>query len=188
MSFLGTLGKGLVGAVGGFLTGGPAGAVRGTIAATRPRPAGAQFPMIAPPGPLIQRPGVELYARQLPDVPRGFPGAVPQPGFRGGLERFLPGGQSGYQGAPPGYHINKRYLAYVRAEQFGKDVQDPTREVQVKNVIVKNRRMNPLNPDALRRANSRQIGAVRLMRRVLRGSGYTIGRPRAKFGAKARRR
>lgn len=120
------------------------------------------------------------------DVPQGFPGSVPTPGLGGAISRFLPGGQSGYSGAPPGYHINKRYMHYYRASALGHHVQDPTKQTQVKNVVVRNRKMNPLNPRALRRANSRQHAAVRLMRAAMKGTGWHI--TRHGFGAKKTRR
>lgn len=130
-------------------------------------------PMIAPPA---SRSLVPM------DVPKTLPGAVPQPGIRGTIERILPGGQSGYvsgatlgQGAPSGWHWNKSY-SYAKGLPAG-------------SFLVKNRHMNPVNPRALRRAIRRQGGMVVLMRRTLSGSGFTIkrsGLPRAR--AKSRRR
>lgn len=51
----------------------------------------------------------------------------------------------------------------------------------------KRRRINPANPKALRRAIRRQDGFVKLARRALKGSGYTIvtrgsRRPKADLG------
>jgi len=128
-----------------------------------------------------------IAGKQGPNVMpgQGFP-VVPEPGFKGGLQRFLPGGESGYTGAPPGYHVNKAYMRHLIAAQNGRDTQNPFNEQRAVNVVVKNRKMNPLNPRALSRANSRQVAAVRMMRRTLRGSGYTISR--RSFGAKKTRR
>lgn len=201
MSFLGALGRTIAGGVKGFVTGGPLGAVRGAVkgAVSKPsRPAGPGTPpsggglpqiFLPPPIPGIGGGGIDVPMSGLfsgPDVPKGTPGSVPQIGFRGALERALPFGQSGFQGAPPGYHVNKAYLAYLRGEQMGKNLVDPTKAARVTNAIVKNRKMNPLNPRALRRANARQVAAVRLMRRTLRGTGYQI--TRHSFGRKKGRK
>jgi len=82
--------------------------------------------------------------------------------------------------------VNKAYLNFLRGEQMGKTLVDPTKAARVTNAIVKNRKMNPLNPRALRRANARQVAAVRLMRRTLRGTGYNI--TRHSFGRKKGKR
>lgn len=201
MSFLGAIGRTIGGAVKGFVTGGPIGAVTGAVRGAVSRPAspgvppsssgGSVFtPTIFSPPPVLGggtpgfNPGLMPFVG--PDVPKSTPGAVPQIGFRGALERFLPFGQSGYQGAPPGYHVNKAYLTYLRGQQMGKTLVDPTKAARVTNAIVRNRKMNPLNPRALRRANARQVAAVRLMRRTLRGTGYQISRH--SFGRKKGRK
>ena len=127
-------------------------------------------------------------------APKGTPGATREPGLGGFIERLLPGGQSGYEvttgggqgGLPAGYHVNKRYREYLIDRQQGKDVLDPTDRPQVVNLVVKNRKMNPLNPRALHRAVSREHAAVRLMRRAMRGTGYRI--TRSGYGKKTRRR
>lgn len=93
-------------------------------------------------------------------VPTG-PGTT---GFKVHPTRFLPGGEPFLTqdipgvGPPRGYH-------------FAKDGSGR---------IVRNRRMNPANPRALRRAQRRVDGAVRLLERSLKGSGYRVvkrGRP-----------
>jgi hypothetical protein len=48
------------------------------------------------------------------------------------------------------------------------------RDKQTGTKCVRNRRMNPANPRALRRAIRRQESFVRLARKALKGSGYTI--------------
>jgi len=193
VSFLGTIVGGLKGAVTGLVTGGPLGAIKGglTGAVTAARGGTAvATPSIAP----RALPSISTFAA-LP-APGGFDTSrlgpmgtgttVPTPGFlHGSLSRFLPGGESGYSSAPPGYHINKRYLAFYRAQAMGRPRQDPTTAQQVVNVVVRNRKMNPLNPRALARANARQTAAVRMMRRTLKGSGYSI--TRRGFGKKKTR-
>lgn len=180
MGFLGTIGKALGGAVGGLLKGGPVGAITGAIggivAANKPGTAVVQRPVISSP---ISTPNIApafIGGKQGPNLPSSFPGAVPEPGFKGGLQRLLPGGQSGFTGAPPGYHINRAYMRHLVAEANGRQTQNPFNEPRARNVVVKNRSMNPLNPRALKRANSRQKAAVRMMRGALKGSGYVISR------------
>lgn len=89
------------------------------------------------------------------------------PGFKVHPTRFLPGGKPFITqdvpgvGPPRGYH-------------FAKDGSGR---------IVRNRRMNPANPAALRRAQRRVDGAVRLLERSLKGTGYRVvrrGRPGAR--------
>lgn len=193
MSFLGTVGR----LAGGFITGGPIGLARAGVGElkrlAKPRSssggAGTPWrPQIAARAPLdiMRQVGTSLVAtgKQGPNLPASFPGAVPEPGFKGGLQRLLPGGQSGFTGAPPGYHINKAYLRHLQAAAAGKQTENPFNEPRAVNVVVRNRKMNPLNPRALRRANARQVAAVRLMRRTLRGTGYSISR--GGFGKKRR--
>jgi len=78
--------------------------------------------------------------------------------------RILPGGQPFVtrQGGATraGYHLDKKTGTYE----------------------VRNRSMNPANPRALRRAVRREQGFVALAKRVLRGTGITIGR--RSFGGK----
>jgi len=201
VSFLGTIGNVIGGAVGGLVHGGPIGAVTGALGGLtgHPVPAGPTTPVGPPPFGDIFRFGGQTGAPgllpagqgtipQLP-VPKGTVGAQPVPGLGGIGERLLPGGASGYQlggGLPAGYHLNKRYREYYIDTQQGKDVLDPTKTPQVRNIVVKNRRMNPLNPRALKRAVSREHAAVKLMRRAMRGTGYRI--TRSGYGKKTRRR
>jgi len=78
-------------------------------------------------------------------------GQQPVPGLRGMAQRLLPGGASGYETDAQ----RKRRLA----KEEGRSIR---------------RRINPANPKALRRAIRRQDGFVKLARRALKGSGYTI--------------
>jgi hypothetical protein len=177
------VGSAIGGAVKGFITGGPVGAVTGGIKGLLPKPPS----IVAPPPTLgfITSPGGGIpivSGKQGPDLPKGFPGSVPEPGFKGGLERFLPFGESGYTGAPPGYHVNKAYAAYLRS---GKGTSPFNRPAAV-NTIVKNRSMNPTNVKALRRAIRRERAAVAILRVALRGSGYSV--KRSGMGGKGRGR
>ncbi|MCI0372637.1 MAG: hypothetical protein L0214_14995 [candidate division NC10 bacterium] len=100
-----------------------------------------------------QMPGLQLPAPMRPGQGIGLPGP-----FRVSPTRILPGGQpflTREGGAcPPGHHLDKRTGSYC----------------------VKNRRMNPANPRALRRAIRREKGFVVLARRVLRGTGISVSR------------
>jgi len=177
---------GTVAGVAGKILPGPLGSVAKVISqvATPGRPVPAistNLPMIAGPTPPLALMGAGGGVSGLPDVPKTTPGAVPQPGFRGAVERFLPGGQTGYvsgaavgQAAPGGWHWNKSF-SYAKGLPAG-------------SFLVRNRSMNPLNPRALRRTVRRQRGAVGLMRAVLAGSGYTIKRSGLPGKGRKRRR
>jgi hypothetical protein len=103
----------------------------------------------------------------LPGPFRAHPGAL-LPGGRPFITREVaPGG-----GCPPGFHLNK-----ARSYRFG---------MEAGSYCVRNRRMNPANPRALRRSIRRERGFIALARRTLRGTGITIGR--RSIGKKARKR
>jgi hypothetical protein len=116
--FVGTIAKGAI----GLATGGPGGAISAVTGSLTGGGGGGGFP-----------------------VPTNVP-ALPTPGVKGTVQRFLPGGQSGYVSAaePKGHHLNK--TAYFLKD--GTFVPEGSR-------YVKNRRRNPLNPRALRHAVSR---------------------------------
>jgi hypothetical protein len=167
----GAIGGAIKGAVGGFISGGPFGAVKGAVTGGIAGAIGKTTSTIATPS------GVTPISLMLPPAPGGLAGSV---GVKIGPVQVnplaaLPGGAplvsaaSGSQ-APRGYHLNKQ--ASPRGPKG--------------SYWVRNRSMNPLNPRALRRGLRRQQGAVALMRRVLKGSGITIGR--RSFPKKARRR
>lgn len=91
----------------------------------------------------------------MPPVPQ-----IPTPGFGGAVQRFLPGGQTGYQPAgeaPKGYHLNK-------TDYFLKDGTFVPKGTK----WVKNRRRNPLNPKAASRAISRLESAKKATKRINR--------------------
>lgn len=74
--------------------------------------------------------------------------------FRTAGQALIPGGVEPGAACPPGYHLDKR----------------------TKSKCVRNRRMNPANPRALRRAIRREAAFISLAKRTLRGSGYTFKR------------
>lgn len=107
------------------------------------------------------KPSTSLAVPSAVPTIRG-PGALPVPGFSGTVQRVLPGGATGYAGCYPGYHLNKT------------DHYNRTGFVAAGSTCVKNRRMNPANPKALRRAIRRERAFIGLARRTLKGTGYTI--------------
>lgn len=194
---------GIKGAISGGLKGGLVGAIKGGVTGyaqaqtAKPptstptiRPMGLPTP---PSGPMVAPSMLPVPTQPLSitalasgftagqtgggiDVPATTPGAVPTPGWGGAISRFLPGGMSGYSGAPAGYHPNKAYVKYLRAVAMGHHATDPFSAPRAKNAIVKNRKVNPLNPRALRRATARIHGMKRMLSRALRGSGFKISR------------
>jgi hypothetical protein len=82
-------------------------------------------------------------------VPSTTPGAVKTPGLGGVVSRILPGGESGYEMPLRGYHIIQKG---PNAGQWAK-----------------NRRMNVVNPRALRRSIRRVSGFGKLVRRMKQG-------------------
>lgn len=157
---LGTVGRGLVGAATGFVTGGPGGAIMGaarTVLGSKP-----QVLMTASPSP-----GTVLTAGNMPGLP-ALPGVgTPPLAAQGGgimiggprgvqIGRYAPtyptsgAGQPAQNGAGclRGHHLN-------RTGYFTKS----SGWVEKGTVCVRNRRRNPLNPRALSRAMSRLASA-----------------------------
>jgi len=92
------------------------------------------------------------------------------PGIRGGLQRLLPGGATGFEtvaagGAgtlpPRGFHLNKTGYFLTSAAEFGTFVEPFSR-------FVRNRRRNPGNMRAADRAISRIESAKRMAKRLSR--------------------
>lgn len=134
--FLGKVAKGVVGGAVGLATGGLSGAISGAVSPfVGVRPSAMQtVPLALPPGPGFAAGGGGGVAIQ------------PVPGVGGAVQRLLPGGASGFQAVacPKGFHANKAAY-FLRDGTF----------VDVGMRCVKNRRRNPLNPRALRRAVGR---------------------------------
>jgi len=157
---LGSLWGGIKGAVGGLVSSGPIGAVTGAITG------------LAGGGTNVTPINVQ--------VPASIP-VIKTPGITGAVQRFLPGGATGYQipvGAVAGmggYHTNK--TGYWTKGGY----------VPPGSKLVKNRRMNPGNARALRRSIRREKAFVGLAKRVLRGTGLTVKRT-AGIASRRRRR
>jgi len=81
--FFGSLFRGVKGAVGGFIKGGPIGAVTGGVGAAFRPPTGRA-------------------------VPRAIQQVIPTPGMLGQMQRFVPGGATGLQVMPDGTVRKKR--------------------------------------------------------------------------------
>lgn len=139
----------LGGIAGGFLTGGPGGALLGGVGALV---GGGGRP--APPSP----------SGGGPFGPYGVTGGITIGGPNGiGIGgRIAPtgyapaGGAPAGGGAPKGYHLNKHPLPACKSHGA----------VPARSIYVRNRRMNPLNPRALRRALSREKSARKLLSKL----------------------
>jgi len=118
--FIGKVAKGALGLAGKVLPG-PIGMVA--------RYAGGLIPSRA--APTVTR-------MAMPRMQQAMPGGTPIGGFKGFMQRAVPGGATGF--------------------------------------YPKRRRMNPGNAKALRRAIRRTDAFVKLARRSLKGTGYTISR------------
>ena len=140
---LGALKGGLRGAISGAtggILGGGAGPMR-----TREERARMGAPTMGVPMGLAPRgrgPGLTRQQRQA-----GV-GGIRRPGVGGAIQRFIPGGETGYEVAqvacPSGFHANKSDY-FLRDGTF----------VPKGSKCVRNRRRNPLNPKAASRAISR---------------------------------
>jgi len=133
--FFGDIFRGVTGAVGGLLGGGPLGAISGAVRGFR--------------GSAATR------APSMPGIGQVSNGQIPTPGMLGAAQRFFPGGATGMQPAPAtasmgGYHLNKSSYHLLS----GEFIPAGTR-------WVKNRKRNPANARATSRAISRVTGAKR---------------------------
>lgn len=150
--FLEKVGRGFKGAVGGFMRGGPIGAVTGGVS-------GAFGSTTPAPNPRTVQPRKELavpYERTQIDL-SPFPGSIYT------RERFGPNGLetvaaaerialAGRDPCPKGMHLDKR----------------------TRSRCVKNRRMNVANPKALRRAIRRNRGFVKTFRKAAGSVGMVV--------------
>ncbi len=137
----GSIFKGIKGAIGGFVRGGPLGAIGGAISGIRGVQQQAPGELILPPRPPVGitiRPGAIL------------PGGVP---FVTAGRPALPGAAPIGAGCPKGFHLNKS--SYFTKAGF---VAEGTR-------CVRNRSRNFTNQRALRRATSRVTGFARQVKR-----------------------
>lgn len=140
MSLLGTLG----GIASGFLTGGPAGAVAGGILGAF---GGSPKSPIGPPVPSGSPFGIGA------GINVGGPLGITVRGGTGAWNQAA-GTTVAQQGAAlRGYHLNKHPLAACKSHGA----------VPAHTIYVRNRRMNPLNPRALRKALAREKSARKIM-------------------------
>lgn len=151
--FLGKAAGGLLRTAGKLLPG-PAGIAAGAIGGAIAGGGGG----IPAPGGLVysKTPGLAGPLQQRPTP------MLPVPGVGGAVQRFLPGGRTGYMPAsasemkaPSGYHWNK-------TDYFLKDGTFVPKGTK----LVKNRRRNPLNPKAASRAISRLESAKKATKRL----------------------
>lgn len=140
----GSIFKGITGAVGGLLSGGPLGAIggaaRGLGIIKAPTQGISTMPIMGGVPPTISMP-YQSYPQ------------VPKPGIIGAAQRFVPGGATGMMDAPamqagrassPGYHWNKSGYFLKSGEWVAAGTKQ-----------VRNRKMNPLNPRAVRSSITR---------------------------------
>ena len=161
-SFLKKVGKGIIGAAGGFLTGGPVGALRGAAGAV-----GEQDILEAGPRGLTDKELTALHARdtRLKAAGRKLPAL---PGAPPGMALVAPGGMAMVGPAGMlmrGYRWNKS--TYI-TRGGGTSRWPVGLQVHPKHTEpVKTRRMNVANPRALRRALRRAHGFAKLARRYI---------------------
>lgn len=161
-SFLKKVGKGIIGAAGGFLTGGPVGALRGAAGAV-----GEQDILEAGPRGLTDKELTALHARdtRLKAAGRKLPA---MPGEPPGMALVAPGGMAMVGPAGMlmrGYRWNKS--TYI-TRGGGTSRWPVGLQVHPKHTEpVKTRRMNVANPRALRRALRRAHGFAKLARRYI---------------------
>ena len=150
--FFGDLWGGIKGAVGGLVTGGPlraiGGAIGGFTGAGQTQP--TSIPTLPPMRTLPQTIQQAQNGRRPPQIEK--------PGARGAIERFLPGGETGMMDDPryragkasqTGWHWNKSGY-WLKSGEY---VAAGTKQVR-------NRRMNPLNPHAVK-LSMRRLGRAK---------------------------
>jgi hypothetical protein len=139
----------LGGIAGGFLSGGPAGAIAGGVLGAfggGPKPAPQLPPGGGPFGPYGVAGGVTIGGQNGITI-----------GGRIAPTGYAPaGGAPAAGGAPRGYHLNKHALPACKSHGA----------VPARSIYVRNRRMNPLNPRALRKALHREKAARKLMSKL----------------------
>jgi len=183
MSFLGFLGKTLIGGVTGFLTGGPAGAIIGGVSgALGVKSAGSAGGGVMPASP------IGITGRPLSGFGRAL--SSPAPGYGGAGGGSVPStavtaqAGAGKIECARGAHFNKSH--YFTG---GSTLVHPAPVVEVfpGTKCVKRRKMQVTNAHALRRALRRAYGFEKLAMRTIRlvhpkkkGSFGGFKRPRAR--------
>lgn len=149
MSLLGNLLHGAEGAIGGFLTGGPVGAITGAVTGYTTHPA-----------TLSAAPSPPTGGFNMP-FPVNGPGGIPLPGFNPGNTVAPTNGA-----CPRGYHLNKHALAATKKHGA----------VPAHSMCVRNRTINPLNHRALTRSLKRLKRAGKLVRKLHVAGGSSRAR------------
>lgn len=162
--FIGGAAKVVTGAAGGFLTGGPMGALGGAL-----KGAGIIKAPTYAPAPVSAVNGAMMNIRAMPGTgyqngPLGLSttmgrGVVSAPAYQNGGRAFPSRREEGPPG--PGYHLNKG--GYYRRSPAGSVIYVPA-----ESVWVRNRRRNPLNPRALDRAMGRVTSAKAASKKLAR--------------------
>lgn len=143
--------SGIVGAITGFVTGGPAGAVIGGVTGfaggSSPSPGTSMVPSAPRPTPLGFGTGQISVGGGATIGPTGV-----NVGY--GVNFGSPGTAVAKGGTcPPGFHLNKHALA--PSKRHG--------AVPARSICVRNRHLNPLNPRALTHALRREKRARKLI-------------------------
>ena len=154
--FFGDLWGGIKGAATGLITGGPLGAIGGAVTGFIGTPSQTSPAATAPFVPSL--PPMMTLPQQIQAVNGPRPPQVPVPGARGAIERFLPYGETGMMDDPryragkasqSGWHWNKSGY-FLKSGEY---VEAGTRQVR-------NRKMNPLNPSAVK-SSIRRLGRAK---------------------------
>ena len=142
---------GIFGDIWGGIKGAIGGAVKGFIGTPTPTSPAATSPFLPPMvSPTLPFQGVPMNGGGLPQIDK--------PGVRGAIERYLPGGETGmmddprYRAGKPsqsGWHWNKSGY-FLKSGEY---VEAGTKQVR-------NRKMNPLNPSAVK-SSIRRLGRAK---------------------------
>lgn len=147
----GFLGRTFGGAVKGFVGGGPLGAVKGAAQGALAR-GGSKYGG-----------GRKIPAYSPKTFTKSPQQGTPTPGFIGQMQRWIPGGATGFEAIPKGMKLNK--TGYFVQNQPGNPAAGGT-WVPPKSRAVSIRYRNPANSRALRRSLSRAESFGGLVKRV----------------------
>lgn len=153
MSLLSGLG-GIIGGIGGFLTGGVPGAIGGYQAGQAllgGGGGGGNLPATVPPATGPANPGSGGGAIPYGTFPNIGP-FIPVPSWAGGPQTAQPSAA----GCPKGYHLNKHALAATKRHGA----------LPARSICVRNRRMQALNSRAITRSLRRIKRANKIVRKL----------------------
>jgi hypothetical protein len=170
--------------VGGLLPG-PLGAVANSVGniltpSARPGVVANPIQIASPFGPGGSIQGPVIRGPSFGIGPSGF--NFTGPSYQGPSGQVTLGGPGTGVALPKGYHINK---SLIRA-QISPTPGNQRRAGQVVHQLVKNQRMNVLNPKALRRAERRAHGFIKFARKVVKY--YQPKQPKGRAYIKTRKR